>query len=94
MPKFAEAAGFKNPATASVTFGSLKKKIMGDAAPVKTPKKATPGGKRKQPTPKDAGEDDADETPSKKPKRTPKKAIKKESASEGEPEEGGDAAFV
>lgn len=77
--KFAEMAGYKNANSAAVSFGSVKKKVMGEAGSAKpTPKKSTPS-KRKQATEATAaGDDDADETPTKKVKTSSKKAVKKE----------------
>lgn len=94
MQKFAEMAGFKNTNSASVCLNLVKKKLMGDAAPAKTPKKATPSGKRKQSTPKDAGEDDMEETPTKKMKPTPKKGGKTGAAVKDDSEEDSITALV
>ncbi|KAK7710242.1 hypothetical protein SLS64_005826 [Diaporthe eres] len=76
--KFAEMAGYKNANSAAVSFGSVKKKVMGEAGSAKpTPKKPTPS-KRKQATEATAADEDADETPTKKAKTSSKKAVKKE----------------
>lgn len=58
--------------------------MIGQARAWKAPRRRLPSGKRKQSTPKDADEDNTDETPTKKAKRTLKKAAKKESAPEVE----------
>lgn len=76
--KFAEMAGYKNAASAAVSFAGVKKKVMGEAGSAKpTPNKSTPS-KRKQTTEATATGDDADETPTKKAKTSSKKAVKKE----------------
>ncbi|KAI7783589.1 hypothetical protein LA080_011718 [Diaporthe eres] len=76
--KFAEMAGYKNAASASVSFAGVKKKVMGEAGSAKpTPNKSTPS-KRKQATEATATGDDADESPTKKAKTSSKKAVNKE----------------
>lgn len=92
--KFAEMAGFKNPHSASVSFNSVKKKIMGEAFGAKpTPKKSTPS-KRKQADAAAADSDDADETPSKKVKVSSKKPVKKEEKVKEEFDDDEGAAFL
>lgn len=87
-------AGFKNANSASVSFGNVKKKVMGEAGSTKsTPKQSTPS-KRKKPTFEGANADDPDETPTKKVKTSPKKALKKEQMPKAESDEDEGPAFV
>ncbi|KAI3393827.1 hypothetical protein diail_3553 [Diaporthe ilicicola] len=99
--KFAEMAGFKNASSASVSFGTVKRKLMSDAGGAKpAPKKTTPkkaaATKRKQEPVKDDEDGDSDESPKKKTKIVIKKDAKKEKAPEkeedGEDDEG--TAFI
>lgn len=94
LKKFAEMAGFKNANSASVSFGNVKKKVMGEAGSTKsTPKQSTPS-KRKQPTFEGANADDPDETPTKKVKTSSKKVLKKEQKPKAEADEDEAPAFV
>lgn len=88
-------AGFKNANSASVSFGHVKKKVMGEAGSTKsTPKKSTPS-KRKQPTFEGVNADDDDEeTPTKKVKTSSKKGPKKELKPKVESDEDEGPAFV
>lgn len=87
-------AGFKNANSASVSFGHVKKKVMGEAGSTKsTPKKSTPS-KRKQPTFDGANADDDEETPTKKVKTSAKKTPKKEKKLKEESDEDEAPAFV
>ena len=94
LKKFAEMAGFKNANSANVSFGGVKKKVMGEAGSTKsTPKQKTPS-KRKEPTFDGANADDPDETPTKKVKTSTKKTPKKELKAKAESDEDESPAFV
>ena len=87
--KLAEMAGFKNANSASVSFGQVRKKVMGEAGSAKP----TPN-KRKQSAAAGAGPDNSDESPTKKVKTASKKTAKKEQQASEEPDEDESAAFI
>lgn len=92
--KFAEMAGYKNATSAAVSFGGVKKKVMGEAGSAKpTPKKSTPS-KRKQATDAMPNTDDPDESPTKKVKTASKKSVKKQQETKNESDEDEAPAFI
>jgi hypothetical protein len=97
--KFAEMAGFKNAHSASVSFSSVKRKVLGTAdagsskpaAKKPIPKKPTPSKRKQAPAlfePVHTDDEDSQESPLKKLKPTPKKGLKKKQESD---DEGGPA---